>query len=79
MRKSPLFLILVLFCSSLSLSQTYHIIEKNDRSIKLEFNFTNTYKLRDTVIESRVYQLIEGGEISARNPGDPGCRSLLVR
>jgi hypothetical protein len=71
MRKLFSFFFLVLIFSNLTPAQNNKILEANNQGLKIEVNFNSVYQLRDTTIDSRVYQMIYGGEVSARNPGEP--------
>ncbi len=71
MRKLFSFFLPLLFLSNITSGQSYKILESNNISLKIEFNFNGIYLLKDTTIDSRVYQMIQGGELAARNPGEP--------
>ncbi len=71
MRNFSLFFLIVFAITNVSSAQSYKILDSNTESIKIEFNFRGVYQLQDTLIESRVYQLIRGGEPFSRKPGEP--------
>ena len=64
-----LFIALLLFSNSFS--QSYHIVESQPDHIIIDFNFSQGYKVVDTVINGKTFtHIIEGG-FSSRNPGEP--------
>ena len=63
--------LLLFLCSNFSNSQSYKILESNNERLKIEFKFGNSYQLKDTTFNGRVYQKIEGDEDYFRNPGEP--------
>ena len=78
MRIPVLFLFLLLILFDYSTAQTYKILESNEEGIKIQFNFEGDYTLKDTSIDSRVYQLIKGNEPVERNPGEPWIPDMKV-
>ncbi len=79
MRKVFPFLLLVLILVKTSSAQNYKILESNDEGIKFEVNFNDVYSIKDTAIDSRLYQLIKGGEPIVRNPGEPWLPDFTVK
>ena len=63
---------------SLTFAQSYKIIESSSDNIKIEFNFENKYRIRDTLIEGNKFQYIEGDEYFFGNPGDPYIPGVLL-
>ena len=78
MRQNFSFLFLLVVLSSFTLAQSYKILESNNQRIKVEFNFNGKYHLQDTTIDSRVFQLIDGGKPSFRKPGEPWVPDIAV-
>jgi len=64
-----LFIVLLLFSNSFS--QSYHVIESQPDHIIIEFNFSQGYKIVDTVINGRTFQRITESGFSSRNAGEP--------
>ncbi|GMR25012.1 MAG: hypothetical protein BMS9Abin39_0287 [Ignavibacteria bacterium] len=54
-----------------SSAQNYKIIESTQDYITIEFDFSNSYTVSDTLVDGRKYQIIKGDENYFRNPGDP--------
>ncbi len=71
MRRIISFFLLVYVSTSITLAQSYKILESNNEILKVEINFNGVYQIKDTTLESKVYQLIKGGELSARQAGQP--------
>ncbi len=78
MKKVYFFLFSLMILSQYSLAQSYKILESNNQRIKVEFNFGGVYHLKDTTIDSRIYQMISGGEPSFQKPGDPWLPNYSV-
>lgn len=55
----------------LSSAQNFKIIESTQDHITIEFDFSNSYNVYDTLVDGRKYQIIKGDENYFRNPGDP--------
>ena len=60
-----LFIALLLFSNSFS--QSYHVIESQPDHIIIDFNFSQGYKIVDTVINGRTFQRIIESGFSSRN------------
>jgi hypothetical protein len=71
-------LLLTLLLYGIASPQSYKIIESGIDYIKVEFNFGNTYKLKDTLIDGNKFQKIEGGQFSFRDPGQPWLPNYSV-
>lgn len=69
--KISLFLVITLLFFSPARSQNYRIIESNDRFIEIEFNFSESFKLKDTLIDGAKFSFIKSDMFSFRNPGEP--------
>ncbi|MHC1739245.1 MAG: C25 family cysteine peptidase [Ignavibacteriaceae bacterium] len=59
-------------------SQNHKLIESNSEYAKISFDFTNQYKIIDTLIDGIQFQRILGGEISFRRTGEPWLPSYSV-
>lgn len=70
--------LLSLFVFSLSNAQTYKVLESNLNYIKISFDFSNQYNLKDSELEGRIVTHILGEEYSLRNPGEPWLPSVYV-
>ncbi|MCZ6702269.1 MAG: C25 family cysteine peptidase, partial [Ignavibacteria bacterium] len=64
-------IIVSLACTFLSSAQNFNIIESTHDHIIIEFDFSNSYTVSDTLVDGRKYQIIKGDENYFRNPGDP--------
>ena len=73
------FVIIFLVLSNLNFfGQTYKVIESGTEHIIIEFNFANSYKVIDTLVDGRYYQKIRGENHSYRNPGEPWLPEFIV-
>ena len=64
-------IIVSLACTFLSSAQNFNIIESTHDHIIIEFDFSNSYTVSDTLVDGRKYNVIKGDENYYRNPGDP--------
>lgn len=64
-----LFIVLLLFSSTFP--QSYHVIESQPDHIIIDFNFSQGYKIVDTVISARTFQLVTEDGFSSRKAGEP--------
>lgn len=72
------FLVLCFCLTTFINAQSYKIIESTSTYIKLSFDFSNQYKLKDTLIDGKVMTLIESGEYSLRKPGEPWLPTVYL-
>ena len=54
-----------------SFAQDYKVIESTSDHVTVEFNFANSYVVKDTLISGKKYNIIQGDENYSRNPGEP--------
>jgi hypothetical protein len=71
MKKFVCILFIVSILSGIAQSQTHRILESTPEHIKIEFNFENSYQIKDAEINGRKYNYIEGKEINIRLAGEP--------
>ena len=71
-------IIISLSFTFLSSAQNFNIIESTHDHITIEFDFSNSYTVSDTLVEGRKYQIIKGDENYFRNPGDPWLPLLNI-
>ena len=71
MRNIFSFFLPILIITNFASAQSYKILESNSDRIKIEVDFRGVYQVKDTTINSRVYQMIKGGESAVRMPGEP--------
>ncbi len=71
-------ILFIVFITTLVNSQSYKIIESTSTFIKVSFNFSNQYSLRDTSIEGRTLTYIAGEDYSSRKSGEPWLPSVNV-
>lgn len=69
MRIKYSFLILM-FTTSIILPQQYQILESTTKSITIKLNF-NSYEIKDTTIDGKLFSYVKTDNFSARNPGEP--------
>ena len=73
------FIILIIFVAiTNTFPQTYKVVESNTEHIVIEFNFSNSYNVVDTVVSGRIFQKIRGEDHSYRNPGEPWLPEFMV-
>jgi hypothetical protein len=63
--------ILLIISLSQTISQVHKIIESTNDHLTVEFDFSDSYSIRDTLIDERKFQVIVGDENYYREPGDP--------
>ena len=71
MRNIFSFFLPILILTNFASAQSYKILESNSDRIKIEVDFRGVYQVKDTTINSRVYQMIKGGASAVRMPGEP--------
>jgi hypothetical protein len=74
-------LILVLFISLFPVwifSQVYKVIESTSTFIKVSFDFSGKYRLKDTLIDGKSFTYILGEEYSIRKPGEPWLPTVYL-
>ena len=64
-------LFIVSILSGITQSQTHRILESTAEHIKIEFNFENSYQIKETEVNGRKYNYIEGKDINIRLAGEP--------
>jgi hypothetical protein len=74
---SILCVFLIIF-SSQSFSQYHKIIESTNEQLTVEFDFSDSYSIRDTLIKERKFQVIVGNENYLREPGDPWLPTINI-
>ncbi len=70
-----------LFWSLLSVNefaQSYKILESSSDHIIVQFNFSEGFSLRDTLIHGKSYQYVRGNNYSLRKAGDPWLPSYYI-
>ncbi len=63
--------LLILPSLSQSFSQKHKVVESSNEYIIVEFDFSNSYVIENTIVDGRKYNVIKGDENYYRNPGDP--------
>lgn len=58
--------------------QNYKIIESTNDHVKIEFNFGNSYRIIDTLIDGKNFQYISNGNFSLRTVGEPWLPSYYI-
>lgn len=71
MQKIVVSLLLTFSLYNIIYSQSYKIIESTDKHIKLEFSFTNAYKVTENLVDGAKFHSVIGNEINVRKPGQP--------
>jgi hypothetical protein len=66
-----LFQLLLFISFSNTFAQRYSIVESTTDQLTVEFDFSGSYSIRDTLIDERKFQVIIGDENNFREPGDP--------
>jgi hypothetical protein len=64
-------LLLFIFTIIKIIPAEYKILESNDEFLKIEFNFSKGFTLKDTLLDNKIFTIIKGGEIADLKPGDP--------
>ena len=59
-------------------SQSYKIIESNDKFIKISFDFSEAYNVRDTLLSGKNFTKISSERISIRKDGEPWLPTFSV-
>ncbi|MHB1688482.1 MAG: C25 family cysteine peptidase [Ignavibacteriaceae bacterium] len=77
LNKLVLFFILLLAFASGS-AQNYRVIESAPDHIKIEFNFSNAYKIIDTLIDGKKFQFIAGVTYPLRTAGEPWLPAYYI-
>ena len=73
------FVNIILFFTNLNtFPQVYKVIESDENHLIVEFNFSNSYLVIDTVVEGKTFQKIRGIDHSIRNPGDPWIPEITI-
>ncbi len=70
--------LIFLILSISAFAQNYKIIESTNDHIKIEFNFENSYRVIDTLIDGKTFQYISNGNFSLRKIGEPWLPSFYV-
>lgn len=78
MIKTNALLLFLILLTSYIFPQTQKIIESNHEFIKIEFDFTNAYKVKDTLINNTVFQYVYGEGHHLNMPGDPWLPAYSV-
>ncbi len=68
----------ILFYCSLNYSQQFHILESTNDHIKIEFDFNNSYKITDTVLQGKTFQYIVGKSFPLRKTGEPWLPAYYI-
>jgi hypothetical protein len=72
-----LFLILLIYIPD-SFSQNHKIISSDQNSIKIEFDFSNSYEFSNILLEGKNFLRIIGSGINFREPGQPWLPEYIV-
>ncbi|HZW40012.1 MAG TPA: C25 family cysteine peptidase [Ignavibacteriaceae bacterium] len=72
-----IFLSLAIF-HSLSFGQNYKVIESNTSYTIIEYDFTNKYQIKDTLVDGNVLSFIKGDKFNLRKPGEPWLPNVFV-
>ena len=71
-------LFITLLLSFNSFPQKYKVIESTNDHLTFEIDFSNSFIVKDTLIDGKKYQRIYGGDLSYRQPGDPWLPELTT-
>jgi len=72
-------LFIFIFSTTNLFPQNYKVIESDIDHITVEFDFSNSYAVIDTLINGKQYQKIYGGDFLSINPGDPWLPEFVAR
>jgi hypothetical protein len=64
--------------SAVVFAQKYKVIESNSDYIKVEVDFANCYKIKDTTINGLAFSFIKGNGFSLRKAGEPWLPSYFL-
>ena len=78
MKSYTLVLFLILAFTNLSKAENYKVIESNLNYIKISFDFTNQFSLRDLQSDGRILTKIIGEEYSLRKSGEPWLPTVYL-
>ena len=71
------FLLLFLFAIPVS-AQNYKVLESTPEYIRLEFNFQNSFFIRDTLIDNKNFNYISGKSNGVRQAGEPWLPGVVI-
>lgn len=57
----------------------YKVLESTSTYIKISFNFTSHYKLKDTLVDGKLFTIILGEVYSLNKPGEPWLPTLDIK
>ena len=77
MKYCSFFLLLILFSYSV-FAQNYKVLESTSEYIKLEFDFQNSFVLKDTVIDGKNFNYISGVSNGVRKIGAPWLPGVVI-
>ncbi len=72
------YLLLILLFTFPVFAQNYKVLESTSEYIKIEFNFQNSFSVRDTVIENKNFNYISGKSNGVRAIGDPWLPGVVI-
>ncbi len=80
MRLVPSLLIIFLFYAISTFPQNYKIIESNDESITVEFDFSAQYSVKETSFNGRLFHYIDGMKMDElfRSNGEPELPNIFL-
>ncbi len=72
-------LFFLLVCFSVNIfSQNYKVVESTADHLMIEFNFGNGYRIKDTTVSGKTFQLIKGKSMPLRSAGEPWLPAFYV-
>ncbi|MGA9294680.1 MAG: C25 family cysteine peptidase [Ignavibacteriaceae bacterium] len=72
------YLLLILLFTIPVFAQNYKVLESTSEYIKIEFNFLNSFTVRDTVIDNKNFNYISGKSNGVRAIGDPWLPGVVI-
>ena len=72
------YLLLIVLFTFPVLAQNYKVLESTSEYIKIEFNFQNSFTVRDTVIDNRNFNYISGRSNGVRSVGEPWLPGVVI-
>ena len=71
-------ILLIIAFPALIQSKNYKILESTSTFIKVSFDFSNEYNLRDTLVDGKLFTYISGEDYSLRKPGEPWLPNVYL-
>ncbi len=72
------YLLLIILFTLPVFGQNYKILESTPEYIKIEFNFQNSFTVRDTVIDNKNFNFISGKSNGVRKIGEPWLPGVVI-